>query len=442
MTADDRAFDVLIAGAGPAGATAAHFLAKAGKRVALLEKETFPRDKRCGDAWCQPALEILDEMGVLPELEAEGAVQWVRSGGMVSPSGRSFVSPDEGRRPEAPPVAAIRRIVCDERIASAAQTAGAMLFENASVVQATRHTKWTVRCKDGRQFRGRCLIAADGAKSRIARALGVVTTGSNSAASRQYIKGGTHDFVSDGVLLYPKYVVPGYVAFFRHSNGDIDLGCYVLPGGTTPPSQLKSLLQSHVSRDPFVREVLGARAEPLEPPGISPLRVGGEAKTYGEAFLVLGDAAGQTDPLTGEGIHTAMIAAKIAAHVLNDALDAGDLSERNLASYQRGWMRAFGRDFGVSAAAARTIRRFPMLLDTVPVAAGRHGAAFMDRFGAAMTGEKPKTLFLSPKMALPLGAALLRLGLGVRAPGYEAGPWRETPTGYTFAENALRGPRP
>ena len=67
---------------------------------------------------------------------------------------------------------------------------------------------WTIRCKDGRQFSGRCLVAADGAKSKIARALGVVKTGANSAASRQYIKGGTHNFTSDGVLLYPKYVTP------------------------------------------------------------------------------------------------------------------------------------------------------------------------------------------------------------------------------------------
>ena len=118
-------YDVVIAGAGPAGATAAYFLAKAGKHVALLVKARFPRDKRCGDAWCAPALDLLEEMGVLQDLEADGAVQWVRSGGLVSPSGISFVSPDEGPRESAHRVAAIRRMVCDERIARAAQAAGA-----------------------------------------------------------------------------------------------------------------------------------------------------------------------------------------------------------------------------------------------------------------------------------------------------------------------------
>jgi len=432
-------YDVAIAGAGPAGATAAYFLARGGKRVVLLEKETFPRDKRCGDAWCEPALDILEEMGVLQELVRAGAVQFVRAGGLVSPGGLSFVSPDEGERPSAPRVAAIRRKVCDEQIARAAEGVGAALVEGAAVVSATLHEDWTIRCKDGRRFSARSLIAADGAKSKIARMLGVVNTGATSAASRQYIKGGTHNFASDGVLLYPPYAIPGYVAFFRHSNGDIDLGCYLLPGGKVPPTKLKALLGTEVANDPFVREVLGDRAEPLEAPGISPLRLGGEPRSSDERFLVLGDAAGQTDPLTGEGIHTAMIAAKIAARVLHEAFAEGDLSARRLAAYHAAWMSAFGRDFPISAAAGRMVSRFPMLLDTAAVAAQRHGAGFMDRFGAAMTGVKPKSSFLSPRMALPLGAALLSLSVSRRPSRYDAGPRGESKSGLSFAENALRG---
>ena len=432
-------YDVVIVGAGPAGATAAYFLATGGKRVALLEKATFPRDKRCGDAWCEPALEILEEMGVIQELDAEGLVQWIRAGGLVSPSGLSFTSPDEGERESAPRVAAIRRMICDERIARAAHRAGAELIEGASVTDVSlSDAVWKIRCKDGRRFLARCLIAADGAKSKIARALGVVTTGANSVASRQYIKGGTHNFTSDGVLLYPPYVLPGYVALFRHSNDDIDLGCYLLPGGRVPLTQLKSLLSTEVAKDPYVREVLGDHAEPLERAGLSPLRLGGEPRTHGEHFILLGDAAGQTDPLTGEGIHTAMIAAKIAARVLHEAFDEGDLSANRLASYHRAWMKDFGRDFPISAAAGRAINRFPVLLDTAAVAAQRHGASFMDNFGAAMTGVKAKSLFLSPRMAVPLGAALLGLIRSRRGMEYSAGPRAEPAHDYSFAKNALR----
>ena len=436
---EESSFDIAIVGAGPAGATAAYFLAAAGKRVALLEKASFPRDKRCGDAWCEPAIELLEEMGVLQELEARGSVQWVRSGGLVSPSGLSFTSPDEGDRETAPRVAAIRRAICDEAIARAAQKMGAELIERAAVSDVSLEgDRWTVRCKDRRRFHAKCLIAADGAKSKIARALGVVTTGANSVASRQYIKGGTHNFTSDGVLLYPPYVLPGYVAFFRHSNDDIDLGCYLLPGGRVPASGLKTMLQTEVASDPYVKEALGDHAEPLERPGLAPLRLGGEARSHGERLIVLGDAAGQTDPLTGEGIHTAMIAAKLAAAVLQEAFDEGDLSAKRLEAYHRAWMKEFGRDFPISAAAGRLINRFPILLDTAAVAAQRHGASFMDRFGAAMTGVKPKSLFLSPRMALPLGAALMRL-LGSRSGhAYSHGPRSSPPHAYSFARNALR----
>jgi flavin-dependent dehydrogenase len=197
-------------------------------------------------------------------------------------------------------------------------------------------------------------------------------------------------------------------------------------------------LSAEVAKDPYVREVLGDHAEPLERPGLSPLRLGGEPRTHGERFILLGDAAGQTDPLTGEGIHTAMIAAKIAARVLHEAFDEGDLSARRLSAYHRAWMKEFGRDFPISAAAGRAINRFPILLDTAAVAAQRHGASFMDNFGAAMTGVKPKSLFLSPRMAVPLGAALLGLIRSRGATAYRAGPRAEPAHGYSFAHNALR----
>ena len=202
-------------------------------------------------------------------------------------------------------------------------------------------------------------------------------------------------------------------------------------------TKLKSLLQTEVASDPYVREALGEHAEPLEPPGLSPLRLGGEPRTHGERLLVVGDAAGQTDPLTGEGIHTAMVAAKIAARVLDEAFDAGDLSARRLSAYHHAWMREFGQDFSISAAAGRAIQRFPVLLDTAAMAAQRNGASFMDSFGAAMTGVKPKSLFLSPRMSIPLVAALLGL-LRRRANNqYASGPLGEPRHDFSFANNAL-----
>ena len=144
------------------------------------------------------------------------------------------------------------------------------------------------------------LVAADGATSRLARKLGVVTTPPEGVASRQYVKGGTHCFRADGVLFYPPYILPGYVALFRHYNDDIDIGSYVIPGGAASGQDLKELYENEIQKDPFIQAALGPRAEVLERPRIAPLRMGGVPKSYAEQFVAVGDAAGQTvNPATG-----------------------------------------------------------------------------------------------------------------------------------------------
>lgn len=408
-------YDVIVVGAGPGGATAAYYLARGGggrgaKRVALLDKAVFPRDKYCGDAWCAPALDILEDMGVLQKLEAEGLVRDTTAGGFVSPSGESYVNLDTGRRLPGTRCYAIKRIICDERIARRAAEAGAELIEEANVVGADleRDGLWTVRCRGGRTYRGRVLIAADGATSRLARTLGVVTTPASGVAGRRYVRGGTHNFKSGGVLFYPTYILPGYVALFRHYNDDIDLGSYVIPGGTVEMNGLVDVYERRIMSDPFVRRMLGPRVEFLEKIRVAPLRLGGEPRSTARQFMAVGDAAGQTDPLTGEGIHTAMIGARLAAQTIHELFIVGDFSERACRLYHDRWMAAFGNEFGLSAMSARMMLRFPFFLDAANIVAQRKGETFMAEFGAAMTGSKPKSVFAQPHMAIPMGLEVVR----------------------------------
>lgn len=85
------AFDAAIVGAGPSGSACAFYLARAGARVALLEKEKFPRDKYCGDAVCTPAIRVLEEMGVLKELMDNDEAKFADEGGFVSPAGLTYI---------------------------------------------------------------------------------------------------------------------------------------------------------------------------------------------------------------------------------------------------------------------------------------------------------------------------------------------------------------
>lgn len=76
---------------GPSGGVAGWFLAKGGAKVALLDKEHFPRDKICGDAVVTPALAILKEMGVFQELVDADEIKLADNGGFVSPSGLAYI---------------------------------------------------------------------------------------------------------------------------------------------------------------------------------------------------------------------------------------------------------------------------------------------------------------------------------------------------------------
>src|SRR2546426_2537965 len=101
-----------------------------------------------------------------------------------------------------------------------------------------------------------------------------------------------------------------------------------------------ALLDEH----PYLRERLGSSAEIDRMRG-APLRLGGIPRSWAHALLIVGDAAGHIDPLTGEGIQYAMDGGHLAAVTLDEAFAAGDLGERFLSRYQDRWMGSFGRDF-------------------------------------------------------------------------------------------------
>jgi len=427
---DGGVFDVVVCGAGPAGSTCAYYIAQYGKgvysgtalRIGLLEKGPMGRDKYCGDAWCAPALSILEDMmfgpenreSVLCRLEQEGLVCNCLCGGFVSPAGHSFIVNDRETKEEDKNMStrcyAIKRKICDERIARcAASQDGVTLVEHAHVLD-TNFDKtsgvWTVICKDGRVFKSRMLVAADGATSTIARSLGIVKTSPQGVAARRYIKPGTHNFKADGVLLYPDYTLPGYAALFRHYDDSIDLGLYLLPNGAAKDSDLECIYSNKLMTDPFVSRALGPNVEFEERLKVGSLRLGGVEKSYGDHILLVGDAAGQVDPLTGEGIHTGMIGGKLAAQTIAEMFRKGNFSSDAGKLYHNAWWSEFGSDFPISAVAGSVVYRLPFLMDAVPKASQAKGAKagsdFFATFGAVMTGALPKQTFLRPSVAIPL----------------------------------------
>jgi geranylgeranyl reductase family protein len=400
-------YDVCIVGAGPAGSTCGYYLARAGKRVVVLEREHFPRDKLCGDAVCSRAYTHLDRMGVLPALEREGRLHYSRVGGFVTPAGRKALG-DSTKAIGRPLVAAIKRIVLDERIARASRDAGAELVEGARVTGAAFSAQagtWTVRAAidrgAAREWTARALVCADGANSRLARALGIVKGQPDGTCTRSYVAAGTHGFESDGVCFYPAFMIPGYCALFREAGGEVNFATYIVPGGKLGIPDVQAAHARCLREVPGVREALGGGAR-MEKVRAGPLRLGGVPVSVAEHLLVIGDAAGHTDPLTGEGIHHAMDGAELAAQTLIEALERGDLSARYLRRYHERWMSLFGKDFRWSALMARALARAPRFLEATAGAVGRKGPEFFQEWAKMMTGVRAKRAMLRPDFALPI----------------------------------------
>ena len=405
-------YDVAIVGAGPAGATCAWYLARRGIRTLLLEKKAFPRDKLCGDAVCSRALMHLERMGVLRQILDNDEGHPADAGGMISPSGIGYV----GRSAEilgGSPVIAIKRIFLDARIARAAADAGATLVEHYPVADVRFDPtlgEWTIpRDGGGPEQRARVLVLADGALSRLGRRLGFVDGPPDAVCSRTYMRARSTPFDADGMVFYPRRLLPGYCALFREARDEVNFAMYIIPGGECTLRDLRPLHDELIRSDPHLSKAIGPHPE-MDMMRAAPLRLGGIAKSYGDHLLVLGDAAGQIDPLTGEGIQYAMDAAEIAADTLAEALTANDLGAASLKRYDDGWRRAFGRDFRWSERFARFYLRHPAFLDAGAAALRRLGEPYLARWGQIMTGARPKRDFLRPGMLLPILAEWMRLG--------------------------------
>lgn len=422
------AYDAVIVGAGPSGSVCSYYLAKQGAKVALLDKEKFPRDKYCGDAVCTPAIRILEDMGVLKELVDNNEAHFADAGGFVSPMGISYIGASKEKLGEAA-CCAVKRINLDIRIAKAAARAGANLMEEYEVTAATFDKAaglWTVTAANGKTVKARILVCADGATSRLATKLGYCTEAPKGVCSRAFVEGGSHNTNFDGVCFYPKWSLPGYAAIFRHPNDELNFCYYLIPCGKNDmcgdvsESDLAKLHNDAIKYDPFISAALGPNPK-MERMRAASLRLGGQGlrTTHDDHLIIVGDAAGHIDPLTGEGIHTAMMGGQAAAETILDCRSTGDFSKASTKQYEKRWMAMYGHDFPMSTAFANAIYRYPIIMDAMASEVQRKGDSFMAKWAEIMTNMQPKTYFLRPDVALQLGWAILREAIEQKVMGKE-----------------------
>ncbi|MFX0000450.1 MAG: NAD(P)/FAD-dependent oxidoreductase [Candidatus Hodarchaeota archaeon] len=409
---EKRIHDVCIIGAGPAGSTCAYYLTQKGMIPLVLEKKEFPRDKICGDAFPLRAQVHLERMGILQKLIDEKKGRWTAQGGLVSPR-KIVYTGDSYAETNSHLVIAVKRKIIDEMLIKTAVEAGSILVENYSVKEVNfdeNKEHWTIHPKNGKKspYQAKVLIIADGASSHIAQSLGIVKESFQTVCSRAYIKAGTYKFDQDGIVVITMELVPGYCALMKEADDDLVFCCYLIPFGKTRTQNLYKLHHDLIENDPFISEALGPNAEIGEMKA-APIRFGGIPQSYDNHLLIVGDAAGMIDPLTGEGLQYAMDAAEIAATTIVEAFQKNNFTKKFFKRYQGRWMKSFGKDFKWSIRMARFCAKHPIFFDAFASLSQKKGDKFMVEWGKIMTGSKKKLNFFLPKLAFPLIFETLRL---------------------------------
>jgi flavin-dependent dehydrogenase len=313
--------EVLIAGAGPAGAISALLLARAGVRVRLLDRAAFPRDKLCGDTLNPGALGMLRRLGIAQPIERAGLP--IRGMVVTSASGVR-VRGEYG--PGICGLSLLRREL-DWMLVRQAIDAGAV-FEPGVLVQEPivedcagrpRVTGLRVVGCSGRAhvLRAPLTIAADGRRSRLAFHLGLAQ---HPGSPRRWAIGGYFDGVPPEPSFGEMHIRCGRYIGVAPVPGGLTNACVVVAeprgGALAEPA---ALLVASLRSDPS----LGYRfssARLVSAPGVlGPLAV--DTHTAGvQGLLLAGDAAGFIDPMTGDGIRIAMRGAELAAEIAIDAL--------------------------------------------------------------------------------------------------------------------------
>jgi geranylgeranyl reductase family protein len=387
--------DVIVVGAGPAGASAAYFLAGAGIDVLLVDREVFPREKVCGDGLASRALTVLERMGL---------GDWLR--GFPEPEVMLFSSPSGEAvriRPERPEGFSYGRVIprlrLDAAVVERAVVAGARLLDGTKVTSLEQG-------EGGLHLRGkrngqivhldaRLAIAADGGQASFTRRLGLIRRPPDLVAVRAYFEGDV------GPETRPEFHVervtmPGYNWIFPVGKGRANVGTGTLVSTVKEESlNLAKVMRQFVADNPYARERLRL-AEMVSPVQGHPLRTDLRGtRPYGQRVLVAGEAAGLVNPLSGEGIAYALESGEVAATHARRALESGDFSEAALSAYGRALHRRYGADHQ----AARFLRiffKYPWLLNRL-VRRMQQDPDFALTFGLVVIGvESPRTVF-SPR---------------------------------------------
>ena len=321
----------MVVGGGPAGSSAAHMAAKNGCTVALIEKEKEIAEtvRTSGVTW----ISDIKKFGI-----PEECYNPIKKFSFCSPKNSVKISGEIAK-------AAVLDVRKTYRfLANRAKTSGSELFTSTNVTEVlkddTGKCSGVIAKSDGKQiqFNSKVVIDASGFVSVIAKELGYVTQWKKFGAGAEFeVKTEKLEHDNWWLMVGQEYSPAGYAWIFPTSKDTARIGV----GIGKPDSDV----------DPTVRlnELLEKKLGPIKDLGnIEKIEFhyglipndGVSRKTVYDNLILVGDSAGQANPLVLEGIRYAIRFGEVAGQVAADAIKNGDTTEMSLSPYEKEWKRA------------------------------------------------------------------------------------------------------
>ncbi len=341
--------DVIVVGAGPAGSATALGLARRGYRVTIVDRSTFPRSKPCGEYLNPGAVDALDRLGVLRTVAASG----------VSLSGMHVAGPDGGTVWASFPAGRgllVPRERLDHLLLLEAARCGAHVMDECRVDAVTPGRLPVVTGRHrGRAVRltARLIVGADGLRSVVARRNGALAP----AARGHYTVGAVFEDLRAATPRGDLHLGPGWYAGAALYGGGV--GNVVVAVSRAQfrrdGSDLQTVFERACAPLPALSQIMRGARRVTPFVSVGPLGYGRRC-AVDDGILLVGDAAGTIDPMTGEGICLALRGAELAARTADAALAKGDAARERLAAYDRSRTAAFRHTWMVSRLLQRVIR--------------------------------------------------------------------------------------
>jgi len=366
-TPSEKTYDLVIVGAGPAGAICAFQLKNSGLKIAVIDKEVFPRDKICGDALSADVMNqlVLIDPKIADQFERIEKKQPSQGIRFVAPSYQHLDIPFSPSKSGGAPGYISKRIDFDNYLFNLiTDQRNIDIYQGVKISEILAAEDQVTIKTDSKTFHTKMIIGSDGANSIVSRKLAPakIDRKHHCAGLRRYYKNvnGMHQDNHIELHFY-KEALPGYFWIFPLPNGEANVGIGMRSDVvSTQKINLKELMNDLVINHPNLKDRF-IDAVPLETQKGFGLPTGSKKRAIsGDRFLLLGDAASLIDPFTGEGIGNAIRSGRVAADHIQEAFDRNRFDAGFNKAYDKEIYRRMWNELRISRFLQRLLR-FPKL---------------------------------------------------------------------------------